>query len=102
MGLEQKNLAGTGSGQAAQGLRLNSFLPVAVNQGFLRPIQGLTGLIESAPDDPDREPATTRIASIGAYSAAAASEAFELAADIMKSEMRGTISDLKRDPLKTP
>ena len=27
---------------------------------------------------------------------------FPLAADIMKSEMRGTISDLKREPLKTP
>ena len=39
---------------------------------------------------------------IGAYSAAAASEAFAFADDTMKSEMRGTISDLKREPLKTP
>jgi hypothetical protein len=40
-----------------------------------------------------------------AYSAAEASvgfEGFTFAADIMKSEMRGTISDLKREPLNTP
>lgn len=30
------------------------------------------------------------------------SEGFTFAADIMKSQMRGTISDLKREPLKTP
>ena len=40
----------------------------------------------------------------GRYSAAAASASFgfALAAESMKSEMRGTISDLKREPLKTP
>ena len=37
-----------------------------------------------------------------AYSAARASEAFGFAAEIMKSWMRGTISDLKREPLNTP
>jgi hypothetical protein len=36
------------------------------------------------------------------YSAAAGSEAFGFAADIMKSEMRGTISDLNLEPLNTP
>jgi hypothetical protein len=36
------------------------------------------------------------------YSAAAASDNLGLAADSMKSEMRGTISDLNREPLKTP
>ena len=36
------------------------------------------------------------------YSAAAANEGFTFADDTMKSEMRGTISDLKREPLKTP
>jgi hypothetical protein len=36
------------------------------------------------------------------YSAAAANDAFGFAADIMKSEMRGTISDLNREPLNTP
>jgi hypothetical protein len=37
-----------------------------------------------------------------AYSAARASEAFGFAAEIMKSWMRGMISDLKREPLNTP
>ena len=36
------------------------------------------------------------------YSAAAASDSHGLAADSMKSEMRGTISDLKRERLNTP
>ena len=31
-----------------------------------------------------------------------AADAFGLAADIMKSEMRGTISERNRDPLNTP
>ena len=36
------------------------------------------------------------------YSAAATNAGFAVADDTMKSEMRGTISDLKRDPLNTP
>lgn len=36
------------------------------------------------------------------YSAASASSDFGFADDIMKSEMRGTISDLNREPLNTP
>ena len=36
------------------------------------------------------------------YSAANANEGFSFAADIMKSEIRGTISERKRDPLNTP
>jgi hypothetical protein len=36
------------------------------------------------------------------YSAALANAGFRFADDIMKSEMRGTISDLKREPLNTP
>ena len=32
----------------------------------------------------------------------ATSEGFTFAADTMKSEMRGTISDLNREPLNTP
>jgi hypothetical protein len=39
---------------------------------------------------------------IEAYSAAAAKADFGFADDTMKSEMRGTISDLKREPLNTP
>jgi len=38
----------------------------------------------------------------GAYSAAAANVGFMFAEDTMKSEIRGTISDLKREPLNTP
>ena len=36
------------------------------------------------------------------YSAARLKTDFGFAADIMKSLMRGTISDLKREPLNTP
>ena len=39
---------------------------------------------------------------IAAYSAASASSDFGFDYDIMKSLMRGTISERKRDPLKTP
>jgi hypothetical protein len=39
---------------------------------------------------------------IGVYSAAPTNFGFAFADDTMKSEMRGTISDLKREPLKTP
>jgi hypothetical protein len=39
---------------------------------------------------------------IDAYSAASAKADFGFADDMMKSEMRGTISDLKREPLNTP
>ena len=42
------------------------------------------------------------IGGTGVYSAAAASNDLGFAADIMKSEIRGTISDLKREPLNTP
>jgi hypothetical protein len=43
-----------------------------------------------------------RLRFIDAYSAAARTEGFVFAANSMKSEMRGTISDLNREPLKTP
>jgi hypothetical protein len=36
------------------------------------------------------------------YSAATASKDLGFAAETMKSEMRGTISDLNREPLNTP
>jgi hypothetical protein len=39
---------------------------------------------------------------IARYSAAKANKDFGFADDTMKSEMRGTISDLKREPLNTP
>ena len=39
---------------------------------------------------------------VAIYSAAAANDGFMFADDTMKSEIRGTISDLKREPLNTP
>jgi hypothetical protein len=41
-------------------------------------------------------------AEIRAYSAASACNELGFAAETMKSWMRGTISDLKREPLNTP
>jgi hypothetical protein len=72
--------------------------------GFLWPIQGVTHALESHRCHDLEQSIPRGDRKIGAYSAAAAtSEGFAFAADdIMKSEMRGTISDLKREPLKTP
>jgi len=56
--------------------------------GFRGPIQGVT-------TPPNLDPKQR-------YSAAKAREGFTLAADIMKSEIRGTISERKREPLNTP
>ena len=73
----------------------------AANRGFFGPIQGLTG-----PSNRHRISRDTliriEITEISAYSAAVANLGFGFAADIMKSEIRGTISDLKREPLNTP
>jgi hypothetical protein len=66
------------------------------------------GLIQRVTDSSNRTPHLGSRASnskrdeSGGYSAAAANERFTFADDIMKSEMRGTISDLKREPLNTP
>jgi hypothetical protein len=54
------------------------------------------------PDSPSGRRIRIESCQIAAYSAAKTNEGFTFAADIMKSEMRGTISDLKREPLKTP
>ena len=102
MGSEQKILAGTAPPNAPQELRAGSFLWETVNRGFLGSIQGVTGrsnrqrYLDLKPTIPRRN------REIDAYSAAVANLAFGFADDIMKSEMRGTISDLKREPLKTP
>ena len=84
MGLEQKIWTENPTGTASKGLRHDSFFGGAGNPDFLGSIQGVTGPRESP------------------YSAAAANEGFALADDTMKSEIRGTISDLKREPLNTP
>jgi hypothetical protein len=68
-----------------EGLRPQSFLGEIANPDFIGGIQGVR---------------TSRINT--SYSAAAAKEGFAFADDTMKSEMRGTISDLKREPLNTP
>jgi hypothetical protein len=75
-----------------------------MNRDLPRPIRRATRPTESTPNL-DLKPAIPhKNRRIGNYSAAAAAanEAFGFAADIMKSEIRGTISDLKREPLKTP
>ena len=77
---------------------MNSFFWDRRNPAFSGLIQGLSG----PPNHLDREPhIQSRISCIG-YSAAATSFGLRFADDIMKSEIRGTISDLKREPLKTP
>ena len=84
-------------------MNYNSFLREPLNPNFFESIQWVTG--------PTRIDLRISIANrrfppinrkIGAYSAAATREGFGFADDMMKSEMRGTISDLKREPLKTP
>ena len=102
MGLEQKNFDGTGLADGLEELRLSSFLREASNPGFLPPIQGVNDRAESTAQSLMRGAPRIERRSIDAYSAAATNEGFTFAADAMKSEMRGTISDLKREPLKTP
>jgi len=74
--------------KSPQKLTSQSFLEGPAKPDFRGSIQGVTGHL--------------RIRPIAVYSAAAANEGFTLADDTMKSEMRGTISDLKREPLNTP
>src|ERR1700722_8672362 len=62
---------------------------------FFGLIQGVTGGIESSGYFDPEGAIPRKIVSSGAYSAAAANFGFMFAADTMKSEMRGTISDLK-------
>jgi len=80
-----------------------SLIPsMTANRGFIGPIQGVNSPCESTRHLGRESRIRAGIVKIGAYSAAAANEHFALAADIMKSEIRGTISDLNREPLKTP
>jgi len=82
-------------------LRANSFFWKSRESGLFRRIPGVIGAAESTRHlDLTGDFASNR--EIDVYSAAAAKEAFGFADEIMKSEMRGTISDLKREPLKTP
>jgi hypothetical protein len=69
---------------------------------FFGLIQGVTDGIESSGYFDPECAIPRKIVLFGAYSAAAANFGFMFAEDTMKSEMRGTISDLKREPLNTP
>jgi hypothetical protein len=102
MGLEQNISVQNGCREPHQGLRENSFLRELLNPDFFRSIQGVTQprikLRKFAPGAFD----AASFGRIDCYSAAAANADLVFAADNMKSDMRGTISDLKREPLKTP
>jgi len=74
-------------------------LSSAGNPDFLGAIQRVTGDLES-PCILIRDSRRDHTAAI--YSAAAANDGLMFADDTMKSEIRGTISDLKREPLNTP
>jgi hypothetical protein len=65
-------------------------------------IQRVIGATESAPYHRDFAVMQPKTMKSRIYSAAAANAGLTFADDAMKSEMRGTISDLKRDPLNTP
>jgi hypothetical protein len=73
-----------------------------LNPDFYRPIQGVTGPPNHHLRIAIRANDAKNAREAAVYSAAAANEGFMFADDTMKSEMRGTISDLKREPLKTP
>ena len=102
MGLEQIISRGTGPLDGSEEMRINSFLHEPANPGFLAPIQGVTDRAKSTQHSWFEAATALRTASIAIYSAAKTSAGFTFATESMKSEMRGTISDLKREPLKTP
>ena len=102
MGLEQNILAETGSPKASQGLSPSSLFQGAGIWISLGQFRGLPAPSNQA-DILIPQPSTLRSKhSVDVYSAAAAKDGFTFAADTMKSEIRGTISDLKREPLNTP
>ena len=105
MGLEQKILGGTQALGSHEKMSQDSLFHGAANPDSCRRFRGLP----IASNQRRNRDATCNIASNAVrsaitrrYSAAATRDGFLFAADNMKSEMRGTISDLKREPLKTP
>ena len=101
-GLEQKNPAATGPQQPPQGLETELIPSGTGESGPLWLDSGVVGH-SNQHRIADLKPAIRlRTRKIDAYSAAAAKADFGFADDTMKSEMRGTISDLKREPLNTP
>ena len=106
MGLEQNISDEIGLHRAPQGLNPNSLFQrpeIWISPGQFRGLPASSNQADiSIPDHRCR----VRNHPIDVYSAAAAKDGFKdgfmFAADIMKSEIRGTISDLKREPLNTP
>jgi hypothetical protein len=88
LGLEPKFLEGTGTYGTPQRASLNSFLEKTANPDSFNRFSGL-------PPHPIR--LMNRC-----YSAAATNASLVVAADNMKSEIRGTISERNREPLNTP
>ena len=101
-GAGTKILAEKSIRKAAQRVKQNSFLWRIVESGFLQVNSGGYWPSEIAPALVIRVNNAKNAREAAVYSAAAANEGFTFADDTMKSEMRGTISDLKREPLKTP
>jgi hypothetical protein len=102
MGLEQNISAETGSPGAPQGLSLSSLFQGPGIWISLGQFRGLPAPSNQADILIPHHRRCARNHSVDVYSAAAAKDRFVLAADIMKSEILGTISDLKREPLNTP
>ena len=101
-GLEQKIPAAQAPQKLTQGLRANSFLREEMNRVPFWVDSGGVGHSNHHRIADPKSAIPHQSQDIDAYSAAAAREAFGFADDMMKSEMRGTISDLNREPLKTP
>jgi hypothetical protein len=83
-------------------MKQNSFFKTAMNPDFRGQFRGLTAQPNRRLNRASRGNEASACLKSRIYSAAAANAGFAVADDTMKSEMRGTISDLKRDPLNTP
>ena len=75
---------------------------MTLNREFRGLFRGLSRTAESGVSHHNRAVGAIANNNLHSYSAAKAKRGFTFADDTMKSEMRGTISDLKRDPLNTP
>jgi hypothetical protein len=83
-------------------MRSHSFLPADVNRGFAGGFRGLADGRFGLRFGPQTAIRSRFYSAADIEGFTATSDGFRFAADIMKSQMRGTISDLKREPLKTP
>jgi hypothetical protein len=102
MGPKPEYSQGTEGLETVKGLRSQSLLPRSESDSKrpdFRPAGGVNSPAFSRVFGPGNPLAQ---APPRAYSAASASNDFGFADDIMKSLMRGTISERKREPLNTP